>query len=41
MFTGLVEDLGLIDAVEAGADGVRLTVRTRLAPELGEGDSSP
>ena len=39
MFTGLVEDLGRVDAVEAGSDGVRLTVRTRLAPELGEGDS--
>jgi len=39
MFTGLVEDLGRVDAVEAGADGVRLTVRTRLAAELGEGDS--
>ncbi len=39
MFTGLIADLGRIDAVEAGADGVRLTVRTHLAPELGEGDS--
>ena len=39
MFTGLVEDLGRIDAVQAGVDGVRLIVRTRLAPELGEGDS--
>ena len=39
MFTVLVEDLGRVDAVEAGSDGVRLTVRTRLAPELGEGDS--
>jgi riboflavin synthase len=39
MFTGLVEDLGRVDAVEAGADGVRLTVRTRLAADLCEGDS--
>jgi riboflavin synthase len=39
MFTGLVEDLGRIDAVEAGSAGVRLIVRTRLTPELGEGDS--
>ena len=39
MFTGLVEDLGTVDAVQDGADGVRLVVRTRLAPELGEGDS--
>jgi riboflavin synthase len=39
MFTGLVEDLGRIDAVEAGSAGVRLIVRTRLTPELAEGDS--
>jgi riboflavin synthase len=39
MFTGLVEDLGRIDAIEAGSAGVRLIVRTRLTPELGEGDS--
>lgn len=39
MFTGLVEDLGRIDAVDATADGVRLTVATRLAGELGHGDS--
>ncbi|WP_354701885.1 Riboflavin synthase [Paraconexibacter sp. AEG42_29] len=39
MFTGLVEDLGHVDAVDATADGVRLTVRTRLAAELGHGDS--
>ena len=39
MFTGLVEDLGTVDAVEDGADGVRLVVRTRLTPDLGEGDS--
>ncbi len=39
MFTGLVEDLGTVDAVDATADGARLTVRTRLAAELGPGDS--
>lgn len=39
MFTGLVEDLGAVDAVDATADGVRLTVRTRLTAELGLGDS--
>jgi riboflavin synthase len=39
MFTGLVEDLGTVEAVDATADGVRLTVATRLAGELGEGDS--
>src|SRR5829696_8991033 len=39
MFTGLVADLGTVTAVEATADGVRLAVRTALAPELSEGDS--
>ena len=39
MFTGLVGDLGTVDAVDATADGARLTVRTRLAAELGPGDS--
>ena len=39
MFTGLVQDLGTITAVDAAADGVRLAVRTGLAGELSEGDS--
>ena len=39
LFTGLVQDLGTVAAVEAGPDGVRLAVRTGLAPELAEGDS--
>ena len=39
MFTGLVEDLGRIEAVEQGDDGVRLVVRTALAPQIGDGDS--
>jgi riboflavin synthase len=39
MFTGLVEDLGAVAGVEATDRGVRLTVRTPLATELGEGDS--
>ena len=39
MFTGLVADLGEVTAVDATGDGVRLAVRTRLAPELSEGDS--
>ncbi len=39
MFTGLVEDLGAIEAVEHSADGVVLTVRTRLSDEIKLGDS--
>jgi riboflavin synthase len=39
MFTGLVSDIGTIDAVESGPDGARLRVRTGLAMEIGAGDS--
>ena len=39
MFTGLVADLGTVDALESTADGVRLRVRSALAGELKEGDS--
>jgi riboflavin synthase len=39
VFTGLVADLGTVQAVDANADGVRLRVRTALAGELSDGDS--
>jgi riboflavin synthase len=39
LFTGLVQDLGRVTVVDATDDGVRLAVRTRLAGEIGEGDS--
>jgi riboflavin synthase len=39
VFTGLVADLGRIADAERSGDGVRLTIASRLAPELGEGDS--
>jgi riboflavin synthase len=39
MFTGLVADLGTVEAVEQTADGVRLRVRSALAPQVGPGDS--
>jgi riboflavin synthase len=39
MFTGLVEDLGIVVAVDRTAAGAALTVESRLARELGEGDS--
>lgn len=39
MFTGLVEDLGRVAALDATADGVRLTLATALAPQIGLGDS--
>jgi riboflavin synthase len=39
VFTGLVADLGTVAAVDATADGVRLTLESPLADELREGDS--
>lgn len=39
MFTGIVQELGRVQAVESSADGVRLRVGARLAKELAEGDS--
>ena len=39
MFTGLVEDLGVVHRVDQNAGGVRLSVRSPLAAELSEGDS--
>jgi riboflavin synthase len=39
MFTGLVQDLGTITAVDTTEDGVRLAVQTGLADELSLGDS--
>jgi riboflavin synthase len=39
MFTGLVEDLGRVAAVESNGDGAVVWVESRLAPSVGEGDS--
>ena len=39
MFTGIIKELGRIEAVEGSADGARLRVSASLASELGEGDS--
>lgn len=39
MFTGLVGDIGTVEAVESGAQGARLRIATALAAELAEGDS--
>jgi riboflavin synthase len=39
MFTGLVEDLGRVESLESGEEGARIRVATRLAGEIGEGDS--
>ena len=39
MFTGLVQDIGKVEAVEAEEEGATLRVATALAGEVAEGDS--
>ncbi len=39
MFTGLIEDVGTVGAIEAGGDGARLQIVTELAAEIAAGDS--
>jgi riboflavin synthase len=39
MFTGLIEDIGKVESVNADNDGARLRISTRLAPEIATGDS--
>jgi riboflavin synthase len=39
MFTGLVQDLGRVQAADRSADGSRITVSSALAAELRPGDS--
>jgi riboflavin synthase len=39
MFTGLIADLGSVVTIERDEGGARLRIATRLADQLGEGDS--
>jgi riboflavin synthase len=39
VFTGLIQDIGVVEAVEVGSDGARLKIETALASEIGVGDS--
>jgi riboflavin synthase len=39
VFTGLIEDIGVVKEVEAGGEGSKLRIATRLGAELAEGDS--
>jgi riboflavin synthase len=39
MFTGLVADIGTVEAVDAGGEGARLRIATALGAEIGPGDS--
>jgi riboflavin synthase len=39
VFTGLIQDLGTVESLDADSDGARLRIVTSLAPEIGLGDS--
>jgi riboflavin synthase len=39
MFTGLIEDVGTVEAMDTGENGARLRIATRLGDELSRGDS--
>lgn len=39
MFTGLIEDVGTLESIEATDDGARLRIATKLTPEVALGDS--
>jgi riboflavin synthase len=39
VFTGLIQDLGTVESLDAGGDGARLRIATPLGPEIGLGDS--
>jgi riboflavin synthase len=39
VFTGIVSEMGEVEAIEAGEEGARIRIRTGLASELKEGDS--
>lgn len=39
MFTGLVADIGTVTSVDSGDDGARIGIATKLAGEIGDGDS--
>ena len=39
MFTGIVQELGKVDSIDANGDGARIRISARLAAEVAEGDS--
>jgi riboflavin synthase len=39
VFTGLIQDLGRVEAVDAGSEGATLRIATQLGSEVAEGDS--
>ena len=41
MFTGLIEDIGRVESVDAGAEGATLRIATRLGAESPPATPSP
>jgi riboflavin synthase len=39
VFTGLIQDVGVVESVDSDSEGVRLRVRTKLGPDIAPGDS--
>lgn len=39
MFTGLIQDVGTVESVDAGSDGARIRIATSLGREISPGDS--
>lgn len=39
MFTGLIQEVGKVESVEANAEGARIRIGTSLGPEIAAGDS--
>jgi riboflavin synthase len=39
VFTGLIQDVGMVEAVDGGDDGARIRIATALAEEIQPGDS--
>jgi riboflavin synthase alpha subunit len=39
MFTGLVQDVGRVDAVESGGEGACIRIATELGSKISPGDS--
>ena len=39
MFTGLIQDVGNVESIDAGGDGGRLRIATSLGAEISPGDS--
>jgi riboflavin synthase len=39
VFTGLIQDIGTVESIDAGSDGARLRVATALGKEIALGDS--